>query len=176
MNQLETSKQLVGLKVMMPCKNERTRMASSGGVVLVILGILALTFQSVYTSNKEIKTSELEQTAIARAFAQAGTAMIVLGGDAKILYWDENSTKLFGHTKYDVLDKSVDKIVPGNTPHEQIIRRAVSDKGGVQIVQCSGENKAGEKLDLILRIYPEFKKDQILVLADEIKPDTITKR
>ena len=177
MTPLETSKQFAGVKIMMPSKEERVRMASSGGVAIVIIVLMAVSWSYIYSSNKTIKANELEQTAIAEAFTKAGTAMIVLGNNSDILYWDENSVKLFGYTTDEVYNKSVDLIVPSNNSHVEVIKNAVRRKDeGVRIITCNAKRKDGAIVEIAIRVYDPFKKDQILVLADELKSDTLTEK
>jgi len=174
---LETSKQFVGVKLKMPCKSERNRMTSSWGVVFVIIGIIAFTWSNIYDSNRTIKTKELEQTAIAKVFNESGTSMIVLGENSKILYWDENSVKLFGYTTDEVYNKSVDLIVPSSNSHIDTINKTIKeDDRGAKIVTCNAKRKDGKVIKIAIRVYAPFKKDQILVLADELKPNTLTER
>lgn len=157
----------------MPGRAERNRMASSWGVIIVIIGIIAFSFRNIYKSNLEIKTKELEQTAIARVFSEAGTAMIVLGPDGKILYWDQGAVRIFGYTSDEVSNEGIGIVMPG---HSADGIGFDENSQNVKITTCEGRDKGGDAFQVSMRMYSPFKKNQALILADRLKPETVTKR
>ena len=158
-------------------KSEIRRSASSFGVIMLIIVLLGLSWSSIWQSSKAVSTKLIEQTAISGAFSKAGTAVIVLGEDADILYWDDSAVRLFGFTNEEVIKKSVDMIVPHDEEHGNHIQQSLAENNpAVKIITCEGSTKAGEIIPLTLRVYSPFQGDKVLVLADELKPDTLTKR
>jgi len=119
----------------------------------------------------------MEQTAIAGAFAKAGTAVIVLGEKADIQYWDQSAVKLFGFTESEVLEQSVDMIVPHDEEHGDHIQKSLAaNDPRIKIITCEGLTKDGKLVPIAIRVYSPFQGDKVLVLADELQPDTLTKR
>ena len=152
-------------------------MSSSIGVMLVMILLTGLAWRNIWTSSVQVSTKQMEQTAIAGAFSKAGTAVIVLGDKAEIQYWDQSAVKLFGFTEAEVLNQSVDMIVPRDEAHGGHIEKSLAaNDPRVKIVTCEGRAKDGRIIPIAIRVYSPFQKDKVLVLADELKPDTLTKR
>jgi len=165
------------LKVEGSCHRERIRMASGNGVIILVILLLILSWYLIINSSNNIKTQEVKQTAIAGAFDKAGTAIIVLGQKADILYWDDNAIKLFGFTNEEIINKSVDMIVPHDEEHGDHIQQSIAENDPrIKIVTCEGRKKDGSVFPIAIRVYSPFQEDKVLVLADELKPDTLTNR
>ena len=159
------------------CAVDRRRIASSNGVILIISFSCIFAWHAIYGTNARVKAEEVRQTAIAGAFGKAGTAIIVLGQGANILYWDDNAVKLFGFTNEEVINRNIDMIVPSDEDHEEHIRKSVeSNDPRIKIITCKGKNKDGSSFPIAIRVYSPFQKDKVLVLADELKSDTLTNR
>jgi PAS domain S-box-containing protein len=156
---------------------ERNRNSSSFGVLAVILFLLALMWSNIWQSSSKIKEREVKQTAIAQSFAESGTATIVLDDEANVLYWDENAVKMFGFTSVEVVNKSVDTVVPDGKEHKELVGDFLAESdGGVRIIMCDGQKKDGQIIPLSLRVQPKFKERQVLIFADLVTAQTYTER
>jgi len=168
MNQNETKKL---------CATERRKVASSYGVMLFIVLALTFSWMNIWASSRNVVKEKAEQTAIAGAFAKAGTAMVVLGEKSEILYWDQNSVKLFGFTQTEVMEKGIDVVVPYGGGHNEHVKKSIEENDPrLKIITCEAVTKEGSIVPVVLRVYSPFQENKILILADEFKSDTLTKR
>jgi PAS domain S-box-containing protein len=152
-------------------------MAAGNGVLLVVATLLLTAVSFIYHTSNQVKEKEVKQTAIAQALDDSGTAMIVLDDKANVLYWDENAVKMFGFTSSEIINKSIDTVVPHGKEHKELVGDYISDQNaGVKIVMCEGKQKDGSIIPLSLRVQPKFKEKQVLVFADLITDNTYTER
>lgn len=165
------------IKVEGLCHEERLRLAASNGVIFVVFIAMIASWILIYKSTHKVKERNVTQTAIAQALEESGTAMIVLDEEANVLYWDDNAVKLFGYTKAEILNKSIDMVVPYGKQHGEIMGKYLSGNDtSMKIIMCEGQKKDGEIIPLSLRVQPKFKDRQVLVFADTITDKTYTER
>ena len=159
------------------CENREFRNSLSNIAIFFVFFLMFFAFAIIKNLTEKRQNEVVKQTAIAQALEESGTAMIVLDNKAIVLYWDENAVKLFGFTSLEVVNKSIDMVVPHGTSHKEIVADYFSTNDpAVKIIMCEGQTKEGKIIPLSLRVQPKFKEKQVLIFADLLTKETYTER
>ena len=159
------------------CENVEFRKSMSNFAIFLVVTLIIISWATISQLTKKRQVEAIKQTAIAQALDASGTAMIVLDENAKVLFWDENAVKMFGFTSMEIVNKSIDTVVPHGKEHEELVGDYLSNKNAtVKIIMCEGQKKDGQIIPLSLRVQPKFKDKQVLVFADVISESTYTER
>ena len=143
-------------------------------MVLVVIGIIAV---ATYIGYVQSKTSSVvvKQTAIAKTLADSGTATIVTDIDGKILYWDDNATRLFNVTQEEAHEHFIDDFISQDEGLEARSIPTQSDRGvQAKTVFCFGSTREGDIIPLLARVHSPFKDNQVLIFLDEIDAEALT--
>lgn len=101
----------------------------------------------------KIKKLEQQEKINQQILKHSYEAIVILSKNRKIKLWNHGATKMFGYKETEVLNKSIDIIIPGDQkgPNQNLLAE-VEKKNHIRNIETQRTNKNGERLDIYLSV------------------------
>lgn len=107
----------------------------------------------IFTNLTKVKELAQQEKLTRNIIQHTSEAIVVLNTKRRIKLWNDGATHLFGYKEKEVLNKSIDLIIPEQeTSSNQVLLKEVQDKGFIKNIETRRQAKNGAIVDVTVSV------------------------
>jgi PAS domain S-box-containing protein len=107
----------------------------------------------IFTNLTQLKKLERQKKVAQLVLKHSREAVVILNKNRKVTLWNAGASKIFGYKEGEVLNKSIELLIPKDQRETNVnLLDAVDKKGYIKNVECRRLTKNGEVIDVSVSI------------------------
>ena len=118
----------------------------------------------IFTNLSKLKKLSRQEKVTRQILKFSTEAIVILDQNRHISLWNNGATRLFGYKEEDVLNKSIDIVIPAEEVEtNQRLLAEVEEKGHIKNIEGRRQTKNGEAIDVLISVTKVLDEENHLI-------------
>lgn len=118
----------------------------------------------IFTNLSKLKKLGRQEKVTRQILKFSTEAIVILDQNRHITLWNNGSTRIFGHREDEVLNKSIDIVIPSEeVESNQKLITEVDEKGHIKNIEGRRQTKSGEVIDVLISVTKVLDDENKLI-------------